>query len=290
MLAALLLGGCAALEQAGPSADLARSEDLDLRDAPAAGSVLDRSAAAIVLPVDAYFLDAAAQGRIAQANAALLDACLREGGRSYPPAALDLRHRPALADGGYGVWTREQASRSGYELDGERTTAMRALDEAVLAASRADAGWGPALAGCLRSTEQLPELGRDSADAESIAITELPRRIRERARSAAESSPEWTATRARWSACLVGHGLALRTGERSAWSPQVPVERQDAIRTALVDVGCKEETALVETLSGLEARSQAALIERDRAALAEVAERERAVAARADEVLAAVGG
>ncbi|TCL81886.1 hypothetical protein EDF43_107247 [Rathayibacter sp. PhB179] len=284
-LIALVLAGCAASEPAAP----VRSDDVDISASEDLGAVLDRSTAVIVLPIDAYFLDPATQGRVAQANALLLDACLREADRSYPPARLGPMVRPPLADSVYGVWTQEQASRSGYELDGERTALMHALDESLLAASRADPGWGPAFAGCLESTEQLPGLGRDSADAESLAITELPRRIRERARSAAEARPEWAATRARWSACLVEHGLVLRTGEHSPGTPEVPVDREAAIRAALIDVGCKEETALVETLSGLEARYQAALIEQHREALAEVAEREHAVAVRADEILATLG-
>ncbi|NRG41587.1 hypothetical protein HRK28_11730 [Rathayibacter sp. VKM Ac-2835] len=284
-LPSLVLGGCAERE----SPDLASGVDVDIAASADAGAVLDRSAGTIELPIDAYFLDPAAQGRVVQANALLLDACLRESGRSYPPAELGPVPRPPLADGVYGVWTREQAARSGYELDAERTAMMRALDESVLAASRADAGWGPAFADCLESTEHLPELGRDSADAASLAITELPRRVRERARSAAESTREWAAVRARWSACLVEHGLVLRTGERSPGTPEVPVEREDAVRTALIDVGCKEETALVETLSELEARDQAALIARERTALAELAEREHAVAVRAEEILATLG-
>lgn len=165
-----------------------------------------------------------------------------------------------------------------------------AAAQAMIAVDQADPGWSPAFEACLDVAERLPEIGRDVYLGEELASFELPQSVRSNASVLASASDEWERARRSWSDCLEAHGLRLQHDVESPWAPEIPEDPEASIRVALLDVGCKQETGLVETLSGLESQYQAALIDRNRAALDEVAEKERAIVARADEIIARHGG
>lgn len=285
--ACLPLAACSAVlpsgDRSGPPTDLDISEYSDV------GAVLDRSAESIVYPIDAFFISRVDLGRVGRATDLLWDDCMREGGRSYPPASFDLMQSVVTPDTPFGIWNPDSAARFGYELDPSLDDEIEAAAAALRAASQADPGWDAAFDACLESVDRVPELGRDFAW-ETPQISELPQSIRDDATSLAMADERWEPARRAWTDCLLERGLTLQTDVESPWAPQIPEDPEAAIRTAVLDVQCKEETDLVETLSGLESQYQAALIDRNRAALDEVAEKERAIVARADEIIARHGG
>ncbi|QHC65956.1 hypothetical protein GSU68_04740 [Rathayibacter sp. VKM Ac-2759] len=260
-------------------------DDIDISGYSDVHAVLDRSEESIVYPIDAFFISRDDLGRVTRANDLLWDDCMREGGRTYPPASFDLTHSVDAPDTPFGIWDPDGAARHGYALDPSLDAELEAANAAMVAASQADPGWDAALEACLESVDRLPELGRDFAW-ETPQVSELPQSIRNDATSLAMADERWEPARQAWTDCLVARGLALQTDVESPWAPQVPEDPEAAIRTAVLDVQCKEETGLVETLSSLHAQYQAALIDRHRAALDEVAEKERAILAQADEIIA----
>ncbi|SMH45854.1 hypothetical protein SAMN06295885_2639 [Rathayibacter oskolensis] len=263
-------------------------EDVDISAYSDVHAVLDRSAESIVYPIDAFFISRADLGRLAQANALLWDDCMREGGRTYPPAEFDLTQSVDAPDTAFGIWSPDSADRFGYALDPSLDDDIETANAALMAASQADPGWDAAFDACLESVERLPELGRDFAW-ETPQISDLPQSIRNDAGMLASTDPVWEDARQAWSDCLVSRGLTLDTEVEGSWAPEIPEDPEAAIRTAVLDVQCKEETGLVETLSSLHAQYQAALIDRHRAALDEVAEKEREIVAHADEIIATRG-
>ncbi|PPI21181.1 hypothetical protein C5D34_07600 [Rathayibacter sp. AY1B1] len=282
-LAVLLpMAGCA---PAGALVD----ERLDISAYSEVHAVLDRTNELMTYPIDAYFIDAEGLGRIVQANALLRDDCMREGGRTDPSAAYDLTRSAVVTETTFGIWSPERAARSGYGFDTPPAAAVEAASAAVLEAAAADPGWEDAMSACEDRVETLPGLGRDYAADEGMEITQLPQAITNDAGRLASADPRWDQARARCGECLVAHGLQLRTDSEQPWSPQVPDDPEAAIRTAVQDVQCKEDTRLVETLSSLQAQYQAALIDGHRAELDEVAKKERAVLERADAVIARHG-
>lgn len=264
-------------------------ERVDISEYADVRAGLDSANETMTFPIDAFFLSPAALGRVGQANALLWDACMREGGRSYPPAAFDLTTSGMLPDTLYGIWSPENARQWGYGLDPANDPVMEAANEALMAAAAADPGWDPAFDVCLESTPRIPEPGRGYSGDEELAISGPAKQVADDAKMLAMTDPRWDEARARWTDCLVAEGLRLREGETSPWAPEVPEDPEAAIRTAVLDVECKARTELVETLSSLEAQYQAALIDRERAALDEVAEKEREIVERADRIIAGSG-
>lgn len=287
-----LLTGCSSI--AGTSSEspggFALPDDIDISAYRDVNAVLDSSAEKIVYPIDAYFVDAPTLDRFVRANSLLLDDCMREGGRTYPSSQFDLSSSSFESDTPYGIWSMEKAARFGYRGDRSLRSEVEAANDALIAADRADSEWGPAALKCETESERLPGIGRDAGGDGAVEIVELPQSIRNSAMMLASKRPEWEAARAAWSDCLVEHGLALRSDEQSPWAPLVPDDPEAAIRTAVIDVQCKEDARLVETLSSLEAQYQAAMIDQHRAALDEVAKTEAEYIARADEIIARHGG
>ncbi|WP_146083956.1 hypothetical protein [Rathayibacter sp. AY1F3] len=270
-------------------ADAPVDERLDISAYSEVHAVLDRTNELMTYPIDAYFIDAEGLGRIVQANALLLDDCMREGGRTDPSAAFDLTRSAVVTETTFGIWSPERAARSGYGFDMPNAAAVEAASAAVIEAAAADPGWEDAMSACEDRVETLPGLGRDYAADKGMEIAQLPQAITNDAGRLASADPRWNRARTRWGDCLIAHGLQLRTDSEQPWSPQVPDDPEAAIRTAVQDVQCKEDTRLVETLSSLQAQYQAALIDRHRAELDEVAQKERAVLERADAVIARYG-
>jgi len=250
---------------------------------------LDVEAETIRYPIDAFFLAPEQLATVAHANDLLWDACMEEGGRSYPPAAFDMSASLHRQDTYYGIWSPDRAARLGYSFDASAAEAADAAAQAMMAADQDDSGWGPAFDACVETVERLPLIGRDIALDEDQEVFDLPQAVRDDAKMLASRSPRWDEARAEWSDCLTAKGLLLQEDETSPWAPEVPEDPEAAIRTAVLDVQCKEETGLVETLSSLEAQYQAALIDQNRAALDEVAEKEQEIIAHADEILAEHG-
>lgn len=282
-----LLVGCTAVESPNDRSTI--PSELDISVFSDVTAVLDSSVESIVFPIDAYFVDPTALGRITQANALLVDACMKEKGRSYPPAQYDLSSASKIPDTAYGIWSVEAAAKFGYELDPALTESIEAANKALIAASQSDPDWENAYASCLETTESIPLPGRDYQADDVIELTALPTSIRADAKVLASKNPLWNAARLEWSECLVSNGLNLQEEVESPWSPEVPEDKEGNIRTAVIDTTCKQQTGLVEKLSSLEARYQTAMIEMNLTALNEVATKEKAVVDRADKVIAKYG-
>lgn len=289
----LVLAGCSAADGRGggsgaSSTSFAMPESVDISDYSDVHAVLDAHNELIVYPIDAYFVDSDGLERIDRATSIQWDSCMRKSGRTYP--AIDFNTWTESQDTYYGIWSLERASTLGYDFDQSANAQVDAANSAVIAASQADPGWDAAFDKCINSGDRLPMPGRDYASDDDLAVMGLPTSIRNDARILASKDPGWDEARGEWLDCMSENGLTLDTETMSPWAPIVPDDPEAAIRTAVVDVTCKQKTNLVERLSSLESQYQAAMIDQNIAALNEVAKKERAIVAEADAIIATAGG
>jgi hypothetical protein len=280
---AFLTAGCAS--QSGPPP----APDLDLGPYADVHAVLDPATESIRTPMDAYFLDEKALNRIDQANNLLFGECLRASGRSFPPAEVDLTALPPRPDTSFGIWSPERAARLGYGFDDSGDAPLEAANQASIARGDADPGWGAATDACDESVERLPHLGRYSGSDAARAVAGPAYDVLHDAGMLSSADPRWEEARSEWIRCSEEHGLRFDPAEPHASGPEIPDDPEAAIRTAVVDVQCKVDTRLIEKLTSLRSQYEAALIDRHRTELDEVAEKEREVLERADAVIARHG-
>lgn len=119
---ALLCMPLVACSAGSPSADTVDGPaDVDISGYQDIRAVLDPVAETITYPIDAFFIDRAELGRIAQANALLLDACMREGGEGL--SACPVRSDDVEPVAGHLLRSLERGTRRTIRLR------LRHLDE-----------------------------------------------------------------------------------------------------------------------------------------------------------------
>ncbi|PPF16178.1 hypothetical protein C5C94_14210 [Rathayibacter sp. AY1C3] len=279
----VLLVGCAsAIRQAS-------SGDLDIGPYADVHPVLDPAAESIRTPTDACFLDEAALNRVGPADDLLIGACIRTSGRSFRPVEVDLAALPPLPDTSSGSWCPEGEARLGYGFDGSADAPMEAANQAFVAQAAADATWGAAADACDESVERPPHLGRSSGGDAAQAVAGSAHDVLRRTGTIPTADLRWEKMRSERISCSKDHGLRFDPAEPHAWGPEIPDDPDAAVRTAVVDVQCKEETRLIEKPTSLQSPYEVALFDLHRTEPDDMAQNKRAVLERADAVMARDG-
>jgi len=259
----LILAALAACTGAPPPAGAPVTLSLSTSDvAPYAGAhaELDPAKGFIVEPLDAYAMSFADTRLIESANDVLIDRCMRKAGYANVLTRLDRSREHQAENRRFGIWSPQLAAAYGYGLPPRSDEG----DDLLAAQS---AAWGEVWKNCYRTTETLPALRYDSADAfaQDSVIAVGERGYNEADRYASEA-PDWTRARHDWWSCLEKEGLTPRKGVEE-WSPVVPSDPEAAIRTATIDVACKQQVDFIPRMTDLETSYQAAYIAKHEAAL-----------------------
>lgn len=253
LIPAFLLAGCVATNGATTVGAEPSLDDDTVGQFSSVIALLDRELGSITLPLDSYAMNRAEATQIEIANDILLDRCLRESGLRNPYLGkIDRTESPLIADRRFGPWT-SSVNQYGYELPPNPVA-----DQIGNILVAQDQQYSDAEARCFEDTEFLPLLTYDDsqANADESPISLGARGVVE-AYGYAQASPDWQAARTDWWDCMRDQGVTPRTGPTD-WAPEIPADPEAAIRTAAIDVGCKDRVDLVQRLSNLEARYQAA--------------------------------
>lgn len=250
-----------------------------------------------VLPIDAYAVSTADEGKLGRARTLLVGQCLRRFGFPFDAAGRAARDDQAtqnrIKDFGvygnkrrYGVATMEAAERYGYHLDsvvdgtalpapvkgardahgfGELTPAM----SVVLRGKTADGKRPPAVdgqevpeGGCMgEATAKLAAAGGPASFNES----ELVSKIAADSFNRSLTDPEVTKAFSDWSACMKGKGYHYATPRDAGREFDIKKRAVPPQETAVAkaDVSCKQETNLIGTWSSFETRYQQKEIDRN---------------------------
>ncbi|WP_237189894.1 hypothetical protein [Rothia nasimurium] len=224
-----------------------------------ATATLDYENNVIIKPLDEYS-ETSYSGRIYNR---LIDTmytqCLAQKGITYNPGELTT----PIGSREYGFWNTTYIKQYGYSIfepySGETTLTDQEHKE---------------LEACYEEKTEIKELHQYLQTVS--ANTSLPEKLRTEARSHAIRNPAWQKAREQWWQCLENNGLTPRTGDEE-WGTKQEMEvdtssdagKQEAVRIALTEANCSQETGLAQTLADLEASYQAPLIKENQAALNE---------------------
>jgi hypothetical protein len=259
-LALALLAGCARPAAAGPhpaSPDRAGPEPALL------------ATAGLRLPLDAYLPSVAETSRLAQANRALLRACMAEFGLSYDataPAAVGPRtwneRRYGLSDPAQvGYWPQDRLAPARPRHAPQPAAVAAALTgsgAAVVNGRRVPAG-GCAAGAYRRLTAHDPP-GADRYLAQRLSSDSF---------LASRRHPAVRAATLAWSRCLRAAGFDYATPLDPPGDSrfQGPVATPLEIATARADIACKRQTNLAGIWFAAESVAQAALVAANRTSL-----------------------
>jgi hypothetical protein len=221
------------------------------------------------LPLDRYVLSDQQLTLVESARDAAMARCMAADGFGYPR-----RREPVVTPRNtrrYGLTSMSSARRYGYHppaelLGGQRWSARLDAYEASLSSAGVAALTGT-------GTPDMPPDGCSTTGNPSRGLppapTWLPFELGASTLEAARRDPLARAAAASWSACMTMARDSLRYADPDAlmsdrrwWSSQTP--STDELRTAVVDVGCKQRTGYVETMAAVESSLQAAAIARHR--------------------------
>lgn len=226
-----------------------------------ATATLDYENNVIIKPIDEYDLSEYSADLYNKLHAIEVLRCTTDYGTPFifPDNTVKLGSRD------YGFWNPEYVKNNGYliftlgvpeESDEPDELSWQTLDK------------------CLESDQTLIHL---SENLKQIGeATSIVKRLRSDAYSSAIQNPQWKQARQKWHTCLSEQGLTPRTGDEE-WGTKQEMEvdtssdagKQEAVRIALTEANCSQETGLAQTLADLEASYQAPLIKENQAALNE---------------------
>lgn len=227
-------------------------EGIDLGAYAEVTAQLDFERGTVVLPLDGIRKDSAEVTALRlHARQALVDSCLRERGL---PGVEWPAMPPADGDRLFGPWSVALASRYGFGM------ARDALNSAG-PPDRTDEQ-----SQCIASAkEEMAGLG-ESADTYS-----LDKQIRSTAYDAVKVSPEAKAAISAAQACMVENGIAIDSESGMPRSDPSASNSETNIRIAVTSATCYVETGAIQTLYDRLAQYQAALIDKNEAAVVELA-------------------
>lgn len=229
---------------------------------------LDFAHAAPTLPLDQYYLGSTGFSyRALHAIAAVTDTCMVD--RGYPAVAETVDWTPSNAaeDRTYGLWSVENASQYGVSLaPGKTPPTVETLSYGI--------DFNNAYAACLDTAkETLMDELLFSQD------PNIDSQIRGRARELTRASDEGKAAFADWQACMEGEGIVLDPEDGRPSSQYADQGKESEIKTAVVEAQCAASTAAIQTLYDLQARYEAAFLDKQEAQVQEfVKEREAVIA------------
>lgn len=247
-----------------------------------ARALLDREAAAIVLPLDRYGMSDDEQARVRAARRILFAQCVT-GVDQVPVAVVhaarqELDAEPAGRDWLFGFWDAAY-----IEAHGIAAPVPRSLGE----------GLSPTPEAATRCAESdaLAEVrvvsGRVASDAPADAVL-MGLVMESTTRTVAD--PRFLALRDRRDQCLAQQGYVINQASLlRGVTIDADLTEEDAVTAAIAEAACADRIDYMQQVSDLAATHQERLITRHAAELVAVRERAEAIVATANEVLARAG-
>jgi hypothetical protein len=197
-----------------------------------------------------------------RANDVLIDRCLRESGFTNPILDLERPETAPIEERRLGIWVEANAASYGYGFPPNSFA-----DEGNALLDSQSEEWGKAQATCYQTTDLVPALVYEDAFAQSDgSAIAVGAKGRTESYSYAALQPEWRDARSDWWACLRENGVTPVTGDDD-WAPEVPSDREAAVRVALIDIACKQETNLIHRITDKVAQYETAYVVKNEAAL-----------------------
>ncbi|MGO2750079.1 MAG: hypothetical protein ACTIA6_08520 [Pseudoclavibacter sp.] len=239
---------------------------------PDATMVIDHEQGAFIYPISAYVMSPEDGAIVGQADLARFNACLVSQGGTAESGA-DESPSVRMADRRYGLWDIEEASVFGYDFPYDLSQPSPTSEEFF---SDGTSGQAPeqdtvqnrAYESCTESTTMLPSVivGALPSDDQPAELY-LANSIRRTAYDLAKVDPAWAVADDEWYACLEDAGLVVDRSAPENFGPVKPADTEGALRTAVAEATCSQETDRVQRLGDIEARYQATLIDEQQAAL-----------------------
>ena len=252
--------------------------EAELRSVESVRARLDSEAGKIGMPLDEVVYSAEDRVLVKQANNILMEECLA---KSKINLSKDFGvFKPHPEDGRYGIWVERLADENGYNRTG---------GEPVSPDSRApydnQEGFKEAYVACREDLRGslVPMRAVGSLDAPDAI-----HRIDSRAYGSAMNTTAWVQAKKDWRDCLQERGVALSEDENS-WVPEVPSDLDQNIRTAKIDIECKNRTGLMQRVADLEAKFQTIYMARDPNAINKLRAEKAADVSRAREIVSRAG-
>ncbi|PQZ93888.1 hypothetical protein CQ018_09625 [Arthrobacter sp. MYb227] len=236
MTLVFLLGGCASETSANENNVRAH---------------IDSATGEIVLPLEAYAMNQKDERDVGQANALLLNKCLKETGRNFPRATQDWAAIPAYPDRRYGLWSKADAVANGYELPEAKDAKSLTEQEETLGQD-----WWSAYEVCHSDLQLFPMMGINTAMDPSPVDLGMQESF-----EALLASSEFERIRDEWKLCVTAAGLTPDPNS-TLMVPAIPAWGEDQLRVAAADVECKESLNSVQPLADFEASEQKTYIKK----------------------------
>lgn len=259
MVVLVLLSGCS-------------SSTDDIQPVSSARALLDYDTGDIIMPLSEYSLYGTNDDVETRNMAARLaiSRCMSAEGFDYPsnvPNDLDR----VLENRRYGLWLVSSARI--YGSHDQPSNVDQQLAELAAAGGPA---WLDAEQSCVSQTVNSGDMADLFATPEQDGQS-LVAELDTQAYRAAVADPAWQAAREAWWSCLEGAGLEPDRGDEmwssmqgeQAFLDSGEVPSAEEIRVSFLEAQCNIEVSLTQNLGNLEASYQAALIEKNQAALNE---------------------
>lgn len=255
----IVLAGCTPAATTVPmSSSAAEPVYENLMPDGSAHAILDEETETIHLPMDSYYMTSREALMVQHVNDLRIDECLADSGRSYSPSRADWAASVSAPDRRYGIWNAETAARYGYELppDPYLDSVMRLVE--------GDSSLTPAQIGaqdqCIASIDTLPVINYGSGFYnDATAFMKVADDGVAAGAAATGRDDVYSQTHQAYSACM-GEQAIMLIGDGQGWMPVLPEELEQQVKVAVIDVACHESADVVQTLTDVEARYQAAYI------------------------------
>ncbi|MCH6469041.1 hypothetical protein L0M17_03400 [Sinomonas sp. 5-5] len=254
------------------------ASEVDLAGVESVRARLDTEAGTIRMPLDDVLFSPTERILVQQANNILMSRCLA---KSQINLSKDFGvFKPDQEDGRYGIWVQRLADENGYAK-----TNREGISPESTAPYDAQEGFRDAYVKCRDDLQGslivMRQIGRPEAP-------EAIQRIDSMAYGSAMKAPAWRKAKQDWRDCLQERGVVV-SEDKDSWVPQVPVdELNQQIRTAKIDIDCKNRTNLIQKVADLEAKFQAIYMARDQAAINSLRSAKAVDLARAREIVSGV--
>jgi hypothetical protein len=264
------VGGCANKPSEATEADLGGVHSVRAR--------LDHNAGTILMPLDEVLFSPSERILVQQANNILIRECLAKSrinlSKDFGVFKLDQEDRR------YGIWVQRLADENGYAK-----TDREGVSSESTAPYDAQEGFRDAYVRCREDLQSslivMRQVGRPEAP-ESI------QQIDSKAYGSAMKASDWGKAKQDWRECLQERGVVV-SEDKNSWVPQVPNDRNQQIRTARIDIDCKNRTNLIQRVADLEAKFQAVYMARNQGAVDSLRSAKTADLSKAREIVSGVG-
>lgn len=233
----------------------------------------------LVLPLEAYMESFPEQSAIARAQVKLVEGCMATFGFTYAPPApgVPLSNDDANMNRRYGVSDADEAAQYGYHLPNYAappvtSSPVSSAEDLVLTGHTGNTA-SPSAAASTYHGVQIPHngcIGSSTAKLGGVLNTALPDQLDSTSLSQSQAEPVVQTALHAWSACMKSKGYTVDTPFNApalAASSNGRSPTSQEIEVAVADVGCKQQTNLVNTWFTAESAVQDQQVEHNQLAL-----------------------